>query len=102
MACTTTSMIMRMAIATRRRIRRISWIRCEGDSPPDGLAAIRETGRVRLRRTNVLGAGTLWALTDRERDGIALAQRVEWGAGARGVVEEVFGAFGRRDEAEAL
>jgi len=74
----------------------------KGDSTPDGLAAIRERSRVRLRRANVLGAGTLRALPDGKGDGIALAQRVERGAGARRIVEEIFGAFGRRDEAEAL
>jgi len=72
-----------------------------GDSNPDGWGH-QGTESGALGWANVLGAGALGALPDGEGHGIALAQRVERGAGARRVVEEVFGAFGRGDEAEAL
>ena len=54
-----------------------------------------------LGGSDVLGAGALRALAERKRHGIAFAQGVEWRARARGLVEEVFDAVGRGDEAEA-
>src|SRR5687767_4818217 len=51
---------------------------------------------------DVLGARTLRALADGERHGVALAHGVERLARARRLVEEILGAVGRGDEAEAF
>src|SRR5688500_14525160 len=55
-----------------------------------------------LRHANVFTARTLRALAEVERHGLTFAQIVEMRLGARRVVEEVFGAVTREDEAETL
>ena len=69
--------------------------------PPDRPPARVTDRRPLLRGGDVLGAGALRALTDLERDAVALPERIERRARARGLMEEVLRAVGRGDEAEA-
>src|SRR5262245_7358697 len=78
-----------------------------GRTPPDDADPQCPPGtgvrsRCGLGRSDVLGPRTLRTLTDREGHALTLAERVERSARAGGLVEEVLGAVGRRDESKAL
>jgi hypothetical protein len=57
---------------------------------------------IQLARFDVFGARTLGSLSLLERHRLPFAQLVETAIRTRGLVKEVFGAVGRRDESETL
>src|SRR5688572_11802995 len=58
--------------------------------------------RCELRHFDVFAAGTFGTLADVERHGLSFAQIIEMGLGTSRVVEEIFGAVTREDEAETF
>ena len=81
-------------------LRRYTNGRLDGRAPMTSAAIGARV--LKLGGDDVLGAGALRTLADREAHVLAFAQRVERSARARGLMEEVFRAVRCRNETEAL